>query len=73
MNEIMILNDGFADSLDLLSDDEMDFVKGGLTHCGKGYSLTSAGIKCKCNYDGPDVTTKPDPVPNPFPPTINIK
>lgn len=57
MNEIIILNEGFADSLDLLSDNEMDFVKGGTTHCGKGYSMSSSAIKCKCDYDGPDMTT----------------
>ncbi len=50
MNELVVLRQGFEDSLNLLADNEMDFVKGGTIECGKGYSHSTTEIGCKCKY-----------------------
>ena len=34
MNDLVVLRQGFEDSLNLLADNEMDFVKGGDVNCG---------------------------------------
>lgn len=50
MNDLVVLRQGFEDSLNLLADNEMDFLKGGdnVVVCGKGYD--SGRGKCKCGY-----------------------
>ena len=39
MNDLVVLRQGFEDSLNLLADNEMDFLKGGdnVVVCRKGY------------------------------------
>lgn len=50
MNDLVVLRQGFEDSLNLLADNEMDFLKGGdnVVVCGKGYD--GGRSKCKCGY-----------------------
>ena len=50
MNDLVVLRQGFEDSLNLLADNEMDFVKGGDVNCGKGYTHSATEIGCKCKY-----------------------
>ena len=50
MNDLVVLRQGFEDSLNLLADNEMDFVKGGDVNCGKGYTHSATVISCKCKY-----------------------
>lgn len=50
MNDLVVLRQGFEDSLNLLADNEMDFVKGGDVNCGKGYTHSATEISCKCKY-----------------------
>ena len=49
-NDLVVLRQGFEDSLNLLADNEMDFLKGGdnVVVCGKGYD--SGRGTCKCGY-----------------------
>lgn len=50
MKDLVVFRNGFDDTLDLLSDNEMDFVKGGVVECGKGYTFNATSVACKCKY-----------------------
>lgn len=52
MKDLKILNDGFKDLLNPMSEEEMSFLLGGAADsvsCKKGYT----SMECKCGYQGP--------------------
>lgn len=58
MNDLKILNRGRTDLLNPMSDEEMNFLTGGVdsqveVSCKKGYT----SMECKCGYQGPAFLT----------------
>lgn len=60
MDEITILQQGISDSMDLLSNQEMDFVLGGtegaIIKCKEDYEINDTTTKCNCGYEFTDDT-----------------
>lgn len=67
---IEVLNAGLPDKLDILSAEEMDFILGGYSKCGKNYEVFDDGkISCGCGYQyipivNPGQPGDPKPITN---------
>lgn len=60
MKDLKILNEGRKDLLDLMNENEMNFILGGTgqepVFCKRGYTP----ISCKCGYQGPILIGAPN-------------
>lgn len=56
MGNMEILNQGFEDSVNILSDEQMDDIVGGDFTCKKSFTFKGTSLECGCGY-----TTTLDP------------
>lgn len=56
-----ILNSGFTDTLNVLSDGELDEITGGDFECKKNFSYKGSSLECGCGYTTSLDPTKPVP------------
>lgn len=61
MEKLEILNQGFDDSVNILSDEQMDDIVGGDFTCKKNFTFKGTSLECGCGYSTSLDPTKPLP------------
>lgn len=61
MEKIEVLNQGFEDSVNILSDEQMDDIVGGDFTCKKSFTFKGTSLECGCGYSTSLDPTKPLP------------